>query len=366
MTSPAPIPGHTFAESSRLGRFIVLSAAAGTSESGQLASGDVTAQTRQALANLAAVAARAGASLDRAAKVNVYLRRAADFAAMNQAYAPVFPNDPPARTTVVAGLRDTNALVEISMVLVAPGEPREVVHPAGWPKSKHPYSYGIRSGDTLFLAGLVPRRGRDNSSVEGDAAIQTRVVLDNARELLAAGGFECADVVSSRVYITSAGAFGLMNDAYGAVFAADPPARATVVTELMSPEIDVEITLVAVKDEARRVIGPLGSLPLSSAVVAGGRVFASGMLGNTEATRANVAAQAAEMLARIGQTLERAGQAWADVREGVLYVTDVATAGEVLGEMATVFPQGLPAGVVVQTGLVAADGLVELMVTAAR
>ena len=44
--------------------------------------------------------------------------------------------------------------------------------------------------------------------------MQTRVVLDNARELLAAAGFECADVVSSRVYITSAGAFRPMNDAY--------------------------------------------------------------------------------------------------------------------------------------------------------
>ena len=47
-------------------------------------------------------AGRAGVSLDRAAAVHVYLRDAADFAAMNEAYAPFFPVDPPTRTTVVA------------------------------------------------------------------------------------------------------------------------------------------------------------------------------------------------------------------------------------------------------------------------
>ena len=134
----------------------------------------------------------------------------------------------------------------------------------------------------------------------------------------------------------------------------------------MSPEIDVEITLVAVKDEARRVDR---AARVAAAQFGGGRWRPRVRVGHVREHGGDArqcGGADAEMLARIGQTLERAGQAWADVREGVLYVTDVATAGEVLGEMATVFPQGLPAGVVVQTGLVAADGLVELMVTAAR
>jgi enamine deaminase RidA (YjgF/YER057c/UK114 family) len=358
-------PSPSFAESSRLGRFIVLSATTGASESGALAD-DVKAQTRQALANLRGAAERAGTSIDRAAKVNVYLHRASDFAAMNEAYAPAFTSDPPARTTIVAGLRDPRALVEISMALIAPGEPRDVVHPAGWAKSANPYSYGIKSGDTMFLAGLVPRRGRDNSLVEGDVATQTGAVLDNARELLAAGGFTLADVVSSRVYITSAGAFTQFNEAYRTAFSTDPPARATVVTELMSPALDVEITFVAVRDQGRSVIGPAGNLPLSPAIVAGGRVFVSGMLGNTEQTRDNLAAQTAEMMARIGRTLAAAGHEWDNVGEGVLYVTDSKTGDVALAEMTKVFPHGLPAGVIVQTGLVAPDGLVELMVTAAK
>jgi enamine deaminase RidA (YjgF/YER057c/UK114 family) len=355
----------TFAPSARLGRFITLSATLGTDAAGRLA-GDVQGQTRQALDNLEAAARAAGASLDRAAKVNVFLKHAGDFAAMNAVYAPRFPIDPPARTTVVSALRHPDALVEIAMVLVAPGEPREVVHPAAWKRSPNPYSYGIRSGDTLFLAGLVSRRGADNSMVTGDMTQQTQVILENAKELLAAAGMDFSDVVSSRVYITSAAGFSEMNAAYATAFPTTPPARATVCVELMNPELVVEITFVAAKDAGRRIIGPAMSLPLSPGVLAGGRLYLSGMLGNTPDTAGDASAQTREMMARIGRTLEAGGHGWNDVGEAFLYITDMTTLDAVVAEVAKVFPRGMPAGLVIGTGLVAPDGLVELMVTAAK
>ena len=74
------------------------------------------------------------------------------------------------------------------MIAVPTGAERVVIHPAGWIKSPNPYSYAIRTGDTLFLSGLVSRNGRDNSVVAGDINAQTAVVLDNAAELLKAAG----------------------------------------------------------------------------------------------------------------------------------------------------------------------------------
>ena len=50
-------------------------------------------------------------------------------------------------------------------------------------KSPSPYSYGIRSGSTLFLAGLISRNGRDNQVVKGDMATQVKTAMDNAGEL---------------------------------------------------------------------------------------------------------------------------------------------------------------------------------------
>jgi enamine deaminase RidA (YjgF/YER057c/UK114 family) len=355
------------AEHARLGRFVMVSAVtAGDCTAGGVA-GDIREQTRGALERLGEAAGRAGVSLARAAALNVFLRDAADFAAMNEAYAPFFPDAPPTRTTVVAGLPDPGALVAMSAVVVPDGEPREVVHPAGWKRSANPYSYAIRSGDTLFLAGLVSRRGADGAIVEGDVASQTGVILDNAGELLAAGGMSLADLVSARVFITDPGAFGPMNDVYRRAFGRmPPPTRATVVAGLMHPSHTVEIAFVAVRDSKRVVLGTVGELPFSAGIAAGGRVFVSGMLGNAAGARVDTATETREIAGRVGQALQEAGLTWSDVRHATIYVTDAQLGPAVLGELSRVCPGGLPAGSVVQTALVVPDARVEIMVAASR
>ena len=80
---------------------------------GAIIDGGVPDQTRQVLANLAAVLATEGATLAQVVKTTVYLRHIEDFAAMNEVYAEVFGEHRPARATVgVAGL-PMGALVEI-------------------------------------------------------------------------------------------------------------------------------------------------------------------------------------------------------------------------------------------------------------
>ena len=120
------------------------------------------------------------------------------------------------------------------MVALRDGVERQVVHPDAWLRSPSPYSYGIQSGNTLFLSGLVSRNGKDNTVVPGDMKTQTQTVLQNAREILAAAGMTLADVVSSRVYITDTALFQDMNAVYRDGFPPVPPARATVRCGLMS------------------------------------------------------------------------------------------------------------------------------------
>jgi 2-iminobutanoate/2-iminopropanoate deaminase len=80
---------------------------------GAIVDGGVAAQTRQVLANLAAVLQSEGASLAHVVKTTVYLRDIDDFGAMNEVYAEVFGEHRPARATVgVSGL-PLGALVEI-------------------------------------------------------------------------------------------------------------------------------------------------------------------------------------------------------------------------------------------------------------
>jgi len=191
--------GPQLTDHGRLGRTVVLSAMLPQDASGRVVAGGIREQTRRALDRLRDAATRAGVSIGRAAAVQVYLRDAADFAAMNEAYAPYFPVDPPTRTTVVAPPVDPAALVSIAATVIPDDQPRDVVHPAAWKRSPNPYSYAIRSGRTLFMSGLVPRSPIDGTLIPGDVRTQTAAIFENAKELLKAADMNLGDVINAKV-----------------------------------------------------------------------------------------------------------------------------------------------------------------------
>jgi reactive intermediate/imine deaminase len=370
----APAPPAPFSPAVAVGDFVYLAGMLPTDAKGGIVAGDVRAQTARVLDNLAALLAMHNSRMEQVAAVTVYLRNQADFAAMNEVYAKYWQKDPPTRTTVIVNLVSPAALVEISMVALRDGVARKVVHPASWLRSPSPYSYGIQSGNTLFLAGLVSRNGRDNTAVPGDMKTQTQTVLQNAGDILAAAGMTMADVVSSRVFITDTAMFQDMNSVYRAAFTADPPARATVKADLVAPQYLVEITMLAVKGGQRAAFttpnadGTPGkpNPVLSSAIRSGNRLFLSGMLGSTEANKGNAALQTRETLARLGRTLKAAGFEWGDVVDAVVYLPTLEEFAAMNAAYREVFPKAFPARATVGAGLVSPDGLVEIMMTAVK
>jgi len=338
------------------------------------AAGDVAVQAAQVLDELKARLARAGTSIDRVASVSVYLSSADDFAALNAVWKRYWPTSPPARTTVVAKLPLPGARIQVSAVAAAQGIERRVVLPKGWPVPAAPLSHGVLAGGTLFLSGQVPRRGADNALVTGGIEAQTAAVFENAEAILGAEGYALPDVVSARVFLTDGADFERMNAAYRTRFPKDPPARATVITPLVSADFGIEIALVAAKGGGRTAMAtpnadgsPGRANPnLSSAVKAGAQLFLSGMLGVLPGNAADAAAQTTETLNRLERTMTAAGFGWADVGESIVYVTDMDAAPDVLKVFAARAGGRLPAGTLAGTGLVSPEGRVEIMLTASK
>jgi len=359
-------PASPYSHAVKSGGLIFLSGAISQDARGNVTpKGDIKGQTKGTIERMRTILTAAGSSLDQVVAVTIYLKSASDFAAMNEAYSGFWTKDPPTRTTVVADAVLPDALIEISMIAVPTGAERVVIHPAGWIKSPSPYSYAIRTGDTLFLSGLVSRNVRDNTIVAGDISVQTAAVLDNATELLKAAGMTIDNVVSSRIYLPDGASFQPMNAVYRKYFSAAPPARATVIAGLAGSQYAVEITLVA-SASPKRVIadGRPVNANLSAAIRAGDRVYVSGMLGNTPETKGDVGAQTRETLTRIRAALTAAGCSPADVFDSVVYLTDMKNFAAMNDAYRPFFERDFPARATVQTGLVAAEGLVEIMVTA--
>jgi 2-iminobutanoate/2-iminopropanoate deaminase len=83
---------------------------------GQVITGDVTAQTERVLANLAAVLEEAGSSWSAVVRTTVFLHDMNDFPAVNQVYARVLGPARPARSTVQVAALPRGVLVEIDAI----------------------------------------------------------------------------------------------------------------------------------------------------------------------------------------------------------------------------------------------------------
>jgi 2-iminobutanoate/2-iminopropanoate deaminase len=84
---------------------------------GELVGATAAEQARRCLQNLRAVCEAAGASLERAVRMTVYMTDLAAFAEVNEVYGSFFDDAPPARVAIeVAGL-PRGAQVEIDAVV---------------------------------------------------------------------------------------------------------------------------------------------------------------------------------------------------------------------------------------------------------
>lgn len=83
---------------------------------GVLVSGTIEAQTRQVIANLRAVLSAAACQPEDVCKTTIFVTDLADFSTVNEIYAQLFPQDPPARSTIEVAALPLGAAIEIELV----------------------------------------------------------------------------------------------------------------------------------------------------------------------------------------------------------------------------------------------------------
>jgi 2-aminomuconate deaminase len=129
----------------------------------------------------------------------------------------------------------------------------QVVAGKARPRGKYPHYK--RAGDFVYVSGTSSRRP-DNTfagveademgTVALDIRAQTRAVIENIADILAAAGASLTDVVAVTAYLVSMNDFGGYNEVYGEFFDFDGPARTTVaVHQLPHPHLLIEIQAVA-------------------------------------------------------------------------------------------------------------------------
>ncbi len=110
----------------------------------------------------------------------------------------------------------------------------------------HPYSSAVRAGEYLFLGGQIGSVDDGGNKVVGIEG-QTKQCLENMKHVLAAAGASLGDVVKVNVFLVSIDDYPKMNEVYQSYFLKDRPARSTIVTGMVMPELLIEIECIAYK-----------------------------------------------------------------------------------------------------------------------
>jgi 2-iminobutanoate/2-iminopropanoate deaminase len=116
----APAAIGPYSQAVRAGGFVFLSGQIPLDPAtGKMIEGDIEAQTRRVMENLAAVLAAAGTSFEKVVRTTIDLTDLGDFAKVNAIYGERFPQQPPARATVQVAALPRGANVEIDLVAIA-------------------------------------------------------------------------------------------------------------------------------------------------------------------------------------------------------------------------------------------------------
>ena len=107
-----------------------------------------------------------------------------------------------------------------------------------------PLSPAVMVGDFIFLSGQL---GLDDDGIpiSDDIAEQTRQCIQRISDVLHLAGSDLSKVIKATLWITESNDFPIVNEIWSEIFGIYPPARSTVVSELLIPGAKIEIEVVA-------------------------------------------------------------------------------------------------------------------------
>ncbi|HHH31127.1 MAG TPA: RidA family protein [Polyangiaceae bacterium] len=117
------------------------------------------------------------------------------------------------------------------------------------PAAIGPYSQAIIANGFVFCSGQIALVAATGELVTGGIEAQTRKVLDNLGEVLAAAGSSWDGVVKTTIYLSDLGNFQEVNAIYAERFGEVAPARATVEVSRLPKDVLVEIDAIALLEK---------------------------------------------------------------------------------------------------------------------
>lgn len=110
-----------------------------------------------------------------------------------------------------------------------------------------PYSHAVLVGNQLFVSGQVGKHPVSGELMTSDIASETKQVMENIKGILTDAQMDFTHVVKTTIFLKDLNNFASVNEVYGSYFTGDYPARETVQVSRLPLDVNVEISVIAIK-----------------------------------------------------------------------------------------------------------------------
>lgn len=124
---------------------------------------------------------------------------------------------------------------------------KKVISTPNAPAAIGPYSQAILANNTLYCSGQIainPTNGELNTS---DICTETHQVMQNLKSILLASDMNFSHVVKCTIFLKDMNQYLAINKVYAEYFEKNPPAREAVEVARLPKNVNIEISLIAVK-----------------------------------------------------------------------------------------------------------------------
>lgn len=125
---------------------------------------------------------------------------------------------------------------------------KTIINTADAPAPIGPYNQAVLVGNTLYTSGQIALNSQTMELVTDSITTETKQVMENMKAVLKAADMTFENVVKSTIFIMDMNDFSAINTVYGSYFnEATAPARETVQVAGLPKNVNVEISMIAIK-----------------------------------------------------------------------------------------------------------------------
>jgi len=125
---------------------------------------------------------------------------------------------------------------------------KTIINTDNAPAPLGPYNQAVLTADTLYISGQIAINPETKELITSGVEDEARQVMKNLDAVLKAASMTFENVVKSSIFLNNMADFAKINVIYGSYFdEKTAPARETVAVDTLPKNVNIEISMIAVR-----------------------------------------------------------------------------------------------------------------------